>query len=218
MPQRKRLLIDIDPLRVYGNSSDVEKEAALRQAQAIEQYLHELGWPEPMLCDSGNGYHLLYAIDLPSQESEDLVRRVLLALAKKFDNAETHVDTGVFESNRVAKFPDSWARKAPATPERPHRQALIVQCPEDRRPVSRDLLESVAAEYAPENRTLEIPANDQLKIEWLRGFLEHYNVPILRERRNGQRYFTDVECPWLEEHHSPSGDTTSSVGYERGWG
>jgi hypothetical protein len=42
IPVRKRLLIDIDPLREYGNSSDEEKAAAERQAQAINQYLQGL--------------------------------------------------------------------------------------------------------------------------------------------------------------------------------
>jgi P4 family phage/plasmid primase-like protien len=218
MPQRKRLLIDIDPLREYGNSSDVEKAAALGQAQAIEQYLCKLGWPEPMLCDSGNGYHLLYATDLLSKESEDLVHHVLLAFAKKFDNAETHVDTSVFEANRICKLPGSWARKAPATPERPHRQASIIRCPQHLQPVPRELLESLAGSFVPDNRKIEVPGNDQLKMEWVRGFLEHYNVSVLRQRQSGQRYFIDVECPWLEEHHSASGETTSSVGYERSWG
>jgi hypothetical protein len=100
MAERKRLLIDIDPLRDYENSSDEEKAAACQQAQAVKQYLCELGWPEPMLCDSGNGYHLIFEINLPNdQQSEDLVRGVLLALAAKFDNSKTHIDTSVFEAS-----------------------------------------------------------------------------------------------------------------------
>lgn len=219
MSARKRLLIDIDPLRDYGNSSDAEKAASCRRADAVKQYLHGLGWPEPMLCGSGNGSHLIYAVDLPNdQASEDLVRGVLLALAAKFDNSETHIDTSVFEANRICKFPGSWARKAPTTPERPHRQACIIESPQVLHPVPRALLESLAAQHIPERPSLKIPANDELKMEWLRGFLDHYNIAVLRERQNGQRYFIDVECPWADDHHSPSGDTTSSVGYERGWG
>jgi hypothetical protein len=83
---------------------------------------------------------------------------------------------------------------AAATPERPHRQASIVECPESLQPVSRTLLESLAAAHVPEPPTLKIPANDQLKVEWLRGFLEHFNIPVIGERQNGQRYFLDVEA------------------------
>src|SRR5262249_47301462 len=114
--------------------------------------------------------------------------------------------------------PGTWARKAPETPERPHRQAYIVDCPEKLQLVSREALESLAADYVRERPALEIPTNDQAKLEWLRGFLENYKVPVLEERQNGQRYFLDVVCPWEEEHNSESSQTASSVGYERGWG
>jgi P4 family phage/plasmid primase-like protien len=217
--QRRRLLIDIDPIREYGNASESEKAAAHKQAVAIRDYLISLGWPQPLLSDSGNGYHVVFGLNLQNDKSsEDLVRGVLLALAARFDTLEAHVDTGNFEANRLCKLPGSWARKAPSTPERPHRKACILDGPETLEPVPLELLESVAAGYTPEHRSLKIPANDQAKVEWLRGFLEHYNIPIIGERQNGQRYFIDVDCPWAEEHHSESAQTTSSVGYERGWG
>jgi P4 family phage/plasmid primase-like protien len=219
MCRRERLLIDLDPIREYGNASDAEKAAAHQQAIAVRDYLRSLGWPEPMFCDSGNGYHLLFALELPNdQASEDLIRGALLALATKFDTPETHVDTGNFEANRLCKMPGTWARKAPATPERPHRQSSVLECPETLQPVSRSLLESLAAGHIPQRTALKVPLNDGLKMDWLRGFLEHYKVPVIGERQNGQRYFIDVECPWTEEHGSPSGETTSTAGYERGWG
>lgn len=217
--RRERLLIDFDPLRTYGNASDAEKAAAHKQAIAVRDHLSSLGWPAPMLCDSGNGVHLLFALELPNdQESEDLVRGVLSALAVQFDTPETHIDAGNYESNRLCKLPGTWARKAPATPERPHRQSSVIECPETLQPVSRSLLKSLATGHTTARTALKVPPNDALKMDWLRSFLDHYRVPVIRERHNGQRYFIDVECPWTEEHSSPSGDTTSSTGYERGWG
>ena len=219
MSTRVRLLVDCDPVRTYGNANDTEKAAAQSQAVAVRDYLRSLGWPEPMFCDSGNGFHLLYGLDLPNdQASEDLVRGVLLALAAKFDTPESRIDPGNFDANRICKLPGTWARKAPATPERPHRQSSRIDGPHTLEPVRPDLLASLASGHIPERPTLKITTNDALKMDWLRGFLEHYKVVVLRERQNGQRYFIDVECPWTEEHGSPSGDTTSSVGYERGWG
>lgn len=217
--RRVRLLADLDPVREYGNANDAEKTAAHKLAIAVRDHLSSVGWPKPLLCDSGNGYHIVFAIDLPNdQASEDLVRGVLLALAAKFDTPETHIDTGNYESNRLCKLPGTSARKAPATPERPHRQSSVLECPETLVPVSRSLLESLAARHIRERTTLKVPLNDGLKMDWLRGFVEHYKVPVIAERQSGQRYFVDVECPWSEEHGSPSGDTTSSAGYERGWG
>ncbi len=217
--KRERLLIDIDPIRAYGNASEGEKAAAHKQALAVRDHLRSLGLPEPGLYDSGNGFHLLFGLNLANdQASEDLVRGVLIALAAKFDTPEAHVDTSVYESNRLCKLPGSWARKAPATPERPHRQASVIESPKELQPVLRALLESLAAGHIPDRTALKIPANDNIKVEWLRGFLEHYDIPVIGERQNGQRYFLDVECPWREEHHSDSCQTASSVGYERGWG
>ncbi len=59
--KRERLLIDIDPIRDYGNASDSEKSMARETALRVRDYLKTLGWPEPMLCDSGNGYHVIFA-------------------------------------------------------------------------------------------------------------------------------------------------------------
>jgi len=219
MARRERLLIDVDPIREYGNANESEKAAAYQVALSVRDHLRSIGFPEGMLCDSGNGFHTIFALDLPNdQSSENLIRGVLLGLAAKFYTPGAHVDTGNFEANRLCKLPGSWARKAPATPERPHRQACVVECPETLQPVSRVLLKSLAVGYIPERSSLKIPTNDQLKVEWLRGFLEHYKIAVVGERQNGQRYFFDIECPWEEEHHSASNDSASSVGYERGWG
>ncbi|HVU66417.1 MAG TPA: hypothetical protein VHD63_04780, partial [Ktedonobacteraceae bacterium] len=60
------LLIDLDPDRPAGiSSSEAEHQAALHHARTIRDTLHEEGWPDPVEADSGNGAHLLYAIDLP---------------------------------------------------------------------------------------------------------------------------------------------------------
>ena len=42
--RRERLLIDVDPIREYGNASDREKAAAYNQALAICEHLRSLGW------------------------------------------------------------------------------------------------------------------------------------------------------------------------------
>ena len=134
--RRTALLIDCDPVRTNGqkksNSTDSEKAASLAQAGAIRNFLSDqLQWPKPILVDSGNGTQARYAIDLPAdQASEDLIRNLLAGLAAKFDNEQSHVDCGVFEANRVAKLPGTWARKAPESNGRPWRQSCILEVPE----------------------------------------------------------------------------------------
>lgn len=101
--RRQLLLVDCDPRREADTSStDTQKGAAHRQALAIREFLRNLGFPEPVLADSGNGYHLLYSIDEPNDEAtETLIRNLLAGLAAKFSDDDCNVDTGNFEANRV---------------------------------------------------------------------------------------------------------------------
>src|SRR6202043_2727509 len=59
--RRHWLLIDFDPVRQSNTpSTDAEHEAAIALAKKCRAWLRGQDWPEPVLCDSGNGTHLLY--------------------------------------------------------------------------------------------------------------------------------------------------------------
>lgn len=78
---RRWLPLDFDTVRPADvSSTDEEKKAALQRAREVRNYLSEQGWPEPILADSGNGYHLLYRVDLlNNRESLELVKGALEA-------------------------------------------------------------------------------------------------------------------------------------------
>ncbi|MGE3109028.1 MAG: hypothetical protein AB7N65_15670 [Vicinamibacterales bacterium] len=62
---RRWLPIDIDPVRPAGiSSSKDEHDLAEQRARGVVAHLRDLGWPEPIVADSGNGFHVLYPIDL----------------------------------------------------------------------------------------------------------------------------------------------------------
>ncbi len=66
---RRWLLVDADPARdAKISSSDAEKAQALAVVRSLRRFLAGLAWPAPILADSGNGYHLLYRIDLPADD------------------------------------------------------------------------------------------------------------------------------------------------------
>jgi hypothetical protein len=111
--RRRWLLIDIDPVRPAGvSSSNLEKEAAKAKARAVRAWLAERGWPAPLAADSGNGYHLLYRIDLENnEESTALVKSCLAALASKFDDDTNKVDTTVYNAARIVKAYGSMATR-----------------------------------------------------------------------------------------------------------
>jgi hypothetical protein len=131
--QRRRWLpLDFDPVRPSGvSATDEEKNAAGFRALEVRDYLREQGWPEPVVGDSGNGYHLLYRVDLPNnQEALELVRGVLEALAFMFSDDAVELDTSVYNAARIWKLYGSTARKGDHTEDRPHRRSKVLKVAE----------------------------------------------------------------------------------------
>lgn len=151
IPRRFRLLIDCDPTREGTvSATDVEKALARATMEAIRNHLADLGWPEPVVADSGNGWHLVHAIDLPNDtESTDLVKAVLLALATRFDTEAVTVDTVVHDPPRLVKLYGTLAAKGENTEERPHRYARVVSAPGRLETVPADQLRELVAELTP---------------------------------------------------------------------
>ena len=145
---RHWLLIDIDAVRAVAgdqNATDAEKQSAIELGYAVRDFLAGLGWPSPIAIDSGNGCHLLYRIGLPNDDaSEHLVKALLIELARRFDTDAAKVDTKVFNASRISKLPGTVVRKAPATAERPHRVARLIDVPTGREIVTAGMLEAIA--------------------------------------------------------------------------
>ena len=157
---RSLLLIDCDPHRLNSttgqplkdqkvSSTNAEHNAAIELCQTIACFLDANGWPEPLVADSGNGGHLLYAVDLPTQDN-GLIRRVLQSLAAKFNTNGVRVDTAVFDPSRISKLYGTRACKGTETTDRPHRMSKILDAPESLLPVSIEQLELVAADVPKE--------------------------------------------------------------------
>jgi replicative DNA helicase len=142
---RRWLFIDFDPHRVSGvSASDEEKARAWAKAVDVRAYLGGLGWPAPVVGDSGNGYHLFYRVDLPADDG-GLVQRALHALADRFDDGFVHVDRSVHNPARITKLYGTLARKGDSTPQRPHRWSGLLEVPELKRAVPLDKLAALAA-------------------------------------------------------------------------
>jgi hypothetical protein len=124
---RRWLPIDLDPVRPSGISSTEQEHAlAIERAFQIREELRENGWPHPIVGDSGNGAHLLYRVELPCNDDE-LVKRCLLGLARRFDDDRVKVDQKVFNPSRIWKLYGTVSRKGDNIAERPHRLARVVE-------------------------------------------------------------------------------------------
>jgi hypothetical protein len=103
--RRRWLPLDFDPVRPSKSpSTDAEHEDAIAVAKECRESLRTLGWPEPLLADSGNGAYLQYRIDLANDsKSYGLVRNCRLALALRFSTAKVKLDTGNGNASRVMR-------------------------------------------------------------------------------------------------------------------
>lgn len=123
-------VVDVDPERLPRDraATDAEKGEALTLATRIREELHAAGI-EPMLADSGNGYHLLVPLvpvpgdGVPGAARE--VHAILRALDGRFSTKGARVDTSIYNPSRILKLYGTLAMKGEHTPEHPHRVASI---------------------------------------------------------------------------------------------
>jgi hypothetical protein len=208
MIRRYRFPLDFDPVRPAGiSSTDAEHAAALQRATDCDAWLHSLGWPAPVLADSGNGAHLIYAIDLPNDStSRDLLKRCLEAVALYHSDDVVNVDLTTFNAARIWKVYGTMACKGDHLPERPHRLARLLDVPTSLEVVTRAQLEALAA-LVPEppppvphrGYTQGVPFD-------LEQWIERHELPVVSEgpwHQNGYRWVLKP-CPWNSAHTNRS--------------
>lgn len=181
---RRWLLLDIDPNKPEGmqheSATEEEHESARKTACQVMDGLTEMGWPAPLLVDSGNGWYLLYRIDLPNDVgSRRLLGRFLKAMGDRFDvpsgTLGGHVDRQVHYANVHAKLPGSWACKGKDTKERPHRPCRLLYVPDPLQVVDGELIRLAAGAEAEErtnSRPFTLRAWDGNQEAYGRGALD----------------------------------------------
>ncbi len=205
---RRWLPIDCDAKRVSGvSSSDEEHEKAIAKAKEIREGMRSLGWPEPIVLDSGNGAQLLYKIDLPAAD-DGLVKRVLEALLPCSDEA-VDIDQTVFNPARIWRLPGAWNCKGDECPEqtRVHRQSRILELPEQLKCVSREQLEAVAGTPALV-ATHEPISTGSFDIH---SFVaRHFPEAKAQAYNGGTKWVLDV-CPFNADHNDRSAVITQGA-------
>lgn len=222
--RRRWLLVDIDPIRPSGvSATDSELDKARKTADRIRTELAGAGWPEPIMVMTGNGYHLLYRIDLPADDG-GLVKAVLAALADRFSDDTVAIDRAVHNPARIVKVVGTVSRKgddlrgAPGLEDRPHRRAELVAVPEQLAAVPEERLRAVAdAKNRPDDApraTVAAPVanvgGDNGRFDCtpagVRAWLEARGATVKGERRNGDKTLLLLErCPINPEIVSTGG-------------
>ncbi len=197
------LLIDADPVRPSGvSSSSAEKEAARRVAGMTMKKLMAMGFSEPVVGDSGNGYHLLFRIHAGLEERQTLAD-FLTVLDMWFSTEAVKIDTAVFNPARITKLYGTVAAKGANTPERPHRQSKIIRYPEKIEETSMVLVRNIAAELQQkavpmENASAKRGSSATFDLE---KFLQEHAVRTMNKVAisSGIKYPL-AECPFDSTH------------------
>jgi hypothetical protein len=126
------LPVDVDPRRPKGiSSTDEERAAAWAVALEIKVWMLAQGWQQPVICDSGNGYHLLFRIDYPNDNhSMNTVKGILNTLAGRYDSDKVEIDVKNYNAARIWKLHATQVCKGYPLAARPHRVSRIVNVPE----------------------------------------------------------------------------------------
>lgn len=207
----KRLFfpIDLDPIRKTGvSSTDVELEAAKSLANRVKKQLMRKGWSDPIFACSGNGYHLLYSIDLPNDNnSRELVKNGLEYLDFKYSNDEVEVDTSVFNAARIWKLYGTKACKGENTDERPHRYSSIIEAPENLDIVTVEQLKELAKEVESIKEKLSQKPKGKNSTGFnLDEWLNKHELKVAFKKtwqKNSIKYVLEG-CPWNKAHSDRS--------------
>src|SRR5574344_389869 len=201
--KRRWLLIDCDAVRKAKiSSTDAEHEAALAKAREIRDGLTSLGWPMPVMLDSGNGAQMTYRIDLPADDG-GLVQQAVTEIAKASSDA-VKVDLTVYNPARIWRIPGTMNCKGDSIPARPHRMAKIISEPQDIVVVSGGMLKDIVSEVPSDSSPASIDGNTPSAFcidDWIRQHCPELGAP--QEWKGGRRWVFPV-CPFNPAHTNKS--------------
>lgn len=205
------LFIDLDPERITNvSSTDEELGKAKALAGKIYEYLHRLGFEDPVIGMSGNGYHLLYRICLRNiPEHRELIKKCLEALSLMFSDDSIKVDLANFNPARICKLYGTLAQKGSGTDERPHRMSYIVKAPAEIKQTKKVYLEKLA-EQLPKEEKPQAYNNYAPATFDVRSWMQNHGIKYSESESGDYTKFVLEECPFDSSHKAP--DSMITVG------
>jgi hypothetical protein len=199
---RRKLFFDSDSVNPTGAAAtDAQRSVAHAHSAALEAALTAEGWSRPIVCDSGNGAHRLYAVDLPnSRETDLLVSNLLRVMARKFDTTEVKLDKSVSNAGRITRLYGSRNQKA-------GRDSAVLYVPDQIIPVSVEQIKGVLEKWRvtvgyKKPLIARVGGWTQQRME---SFLDFHDIPYSGtvEKSGGLLWILDA-CPFNEDHTGTS--------------
>lgn len=202
---RKWCLIDIDCEKPADtNSSDAEKELAKDVVNNVYKFLRDEGFEQPVICDSANGFHLLYKQAMKSTtENTEMMKNFLKVLDMYFSTEKVKIDTSTFNPSRICKLYGVISRKGSNTPERPQRESKILRVPKEVKATPNEYFEKVA-NYMPKPEKRDRTNFYGTNAFDLDAFLQEHNIAVRNiVTTNEYTKYVLEHCPFNESHTAP---------------
>ena len=197
------LFVDLDPVRTAGiSSSDTELEDAKALSKVVLQYMQNLGFEKPVIAASGNGFHLLYRIDvLNDKAGQALIAKCLKVLSMLFDSDKVKIDTTNSNPSRICKLHGTLAQKGTSTPERPHRMSRILEVPEEIKTTDESVLLALASELPEEAPRDRRPVSMIPRQEFnVKDFMAKHGMTYEEDSNDRAKIYKLDECPFDPSH------------------
>jgi hypothetical protein len=144
----------------------------------------DMGLPDAIISDSGNGAHLEYRIDLPNDKETKTLLEAFFKVVVEKDNIIPGIDIQTFaDANRIWKLKGTKVCKGDNMPDRPHRRSKLLQIPEKIEVISLEMLRG---------KVDVLPKNEPISISKV--------VPSVTGNGNGNAWNPDKLESWLKEH------------------
>lgn len=200
--RRQFVMLDFDPKRSSGvNASDAEVELAHKKAQDVFVFLREKGFEEPIICISGNGWHLQYKVDMPNTaEVNDTIKTFLQVLGLLFSDDGVDVDEKVFNSARLCKVYGTMAKKGANLDDRKWRMSKIVHTPNELKITPLEKFQEVASLLPKEEPKVKGSRSLYGEHFDLDGFLNEHNISFKKVGISGGTKYILDHCFFDENH------------------
>lgn len=202
---RDWILIDIDTKKPSDtNSTDEEKEMAKEVVNNVFKFLRDEGFEKPVVCDSGNGFHLLYKIAMKnSNENTTICKEFLQVLDMLFSNPNVEIDCTTHNASRVCKLYGTFSRKGSNTKKRPQRESKILRIPDEIKITQNEYFAKVAAMLPKPEQPSKSNYYSNEKFD-LEAFLNKHHIAVRNIVRTSSftKYILE-ECPFNSSHRAP---------------
>ena len=202
---RKWCLIDIDCEKPSDtNSTDTEKELAKGVVNEVYKFLRDEGFEKPIICDSANGYHLLYKQAMISNpQNTETMKNFLKVLDMYFSTDKVKIDCTTFNPSRICKLYGVISRKGSDTKERPQRESKILRVPQEVKITPNEYFQKVAS-YLPQPEKRDRSNNWGANSFDLDEFIQKYNIKVrnIVTSHDYTKYILE-ECPFNSSHRAP---------------